>query len=357
MMKPLTITTGVALVALLSYGMHVTAETGPIREGARRTGEAVVDGTRAVVRGSREAINRAGQATRNAVRTTGDAARSQLDRGERSEVQVNTGAALNADANGNLNADAQAGPAYVQADTNLDANAPTNGQAYEPNDQNRYESGFRGSDDQNMALDPNSIQQDQANRHTGQVYYNGRAYQVRYDSRGREFICVGGCPVYLENQSGNPQSREAYKLNSDPMHKDSMQPKGVLQAQQRSQNIDAEHNTYIEQGRNDSVPAPPAPVRAYVQDVNPAGTTLNTDAESSADANANINRDANIGAEANENDQADSDIKASAAVDSASSASEINADSKEGTFSPRDKKNKPGAGTEISADSASTPGT
>ena len=359
MMKPLRIATGVTLAALLSQGLHVTAQTGPIREGARRTGEAVADGTRAVVRGSREAFGQTGQATRNAVRTTGDAARAQLNRGERSELQVNAGAAANADANGNLNAAAQAGPAQVQADADLNASQnqlDANGQAYDSNDPNRYESGFRGTDDQNLPSDSNLNQQSQAFQQTGQAEYNGRTYQVRHDSRGREFICVGGCPVYLESQTGNPQSREAYKMNESLQH-ESMQHSGAHQGQQNSQSIDAEHNTYIEQGRNDSVPAPPAPIRADVQDVNPAGPTLNSDAEASTDANANLNRDSNIGAEVNADAKADSDITTGAAANSNSSARENSDDSQQGSPSPRDEKNEPGKGTESPADSAPNPGT
>ena len=262
MLKAIRITTCLALASLLSPCSAALAQSGPLREGARRTGEAVVEGTRDAVRGTRNAIGRAGQATRNAARTTVGATRGALNRD------------ASANLNGNSNAGAQAGSAQTQSSVDLNAhqdqinaNGQIGGQTYDPNGQGLYAAGYRGLDTQGINANPNKSDKSQEYQQPGQgqANYRGRSYRLRFDAQGREFICVGGHPVYFDNQSGNRQTREAYKMNSDMMQRNS------YQGRQDANPLQAENGTA-------SVPpAPPAPMRSDVQDVNPAGPTVNTE--------------------------------------------------------------------------------
>ncbi len=316
MSKTISLTTSLTVLGLLTLGTQVIGQTGPVREGVRRTGEAVADGTRAVVRGSREAVVRTGQAARNAAGATIDAARAPVDRAVRNEPQANIGInGAQADVN------AQAGPTAVQANADLDANQQqlnADGQiqgnlndpniANDPNREDRYESGYRGVDDQNMSADQNANAAG-SQQQAGQVDYHGQMYNVRHDRQGREFICVGGCPVYLDNQASDPQSREAYKLSDEQMQNRAAQGDQQFDGQQGYQGNQQPmpQNTYRPQGDNSSVPAPPVPVRSDTNAGALANPSLNADTEINAEQSKALNdsADINAAADVDANDQND----------------------------------------------------
>jgi hypothetical protein len=294
MSKTLVMTSCLAVAAAVAWTTQLTAQSQPVREGLRRTGEVAAEGTRAAVRGTANAVDRAADATRNAVDNTTEAARARIDRDQRNEVQINSDASV--EGYNDVNAGIQVGGNQIQGDASvnpdpnrIEADSQFNNQAINSADQ--HESGYRGVDESSLPPEPdrNNIQ------HSGQVEYNGRAYTLRRDSQGREFICVCGRPVYFDSGEQGQQSRDAYKMPAEPRNEDRMS---------------SDHRPQSGYG---PVPAPPAPIRTDAADVNPAGPTLNTEAESSADLRSD----------------ADLDTEADADVDASSSGSEANEETRE----------------------------
>lgn len=312
MLKTLAMTGCLAMAAAVAWCTHLSAQAQPVREGLRRTGEVAAEGTKAAVRGTRDVIGRAADATRNTVDNTTEAARARIDRNERNEIQTNAGVSI--DGQNDINAGAQVGGNQMQADTNINANqnqlqvdSSLDGQSPETSVQ--HQSGYRGIDDGSLAPAPG----ENNSRQFGHVQYNGRAYILRHDSQGREFICVCGRPVYFDNADQGPQSRDVYKMPADSMQRDDMNQDRMRQPMPG----DAEQtnrSNFRPQGSNGPVPAPPVPVRTDAVDVSPAGPTLNTEAESAAD----LDQDADLDTEA------DADVDASN-----SSSSEANNEARE----------------------------
>jgi hypothetical protein len=168
--------------------------------------------------------------------------------------------------------------------------------------QREYQSGYRGVNDQGIA--------GQAN---GQANYNGRAYRLRHDRNGREFICVNGRAVYFEDQQGGqPQQHEAYKLNDERMN------------QQRPGQLDYQSPQYRGTAQGDSglqgaPPAPPAPIRSDLNSAAPASPSLNADTGISAEQRTDLNESADVDAAANvdasANTSADSGSSTNASAD------------------------------------------
>jgi hypothetical protein len=295
MSKTLIMTGFLAVAAAAAWTTQLTAQSQPVRESLRRTGEVAAEGTKAAISGTRNTVGRAADATRNAVDNTTEAARARIDRDQRNEVQISPDASV--DGYNDINAGTQVGGNQIQGDASLntdrnqiEGDSQFNNQAINSVDQ--YESGYRGVDKGSLPPEPgmNNIQ------HSGQVEYNGRAYALRHDFQGREFICVCGRPVYFDSGEQGQQTRDAYKMPAE------------------SRNQDRMSSDYRPQSGYGPVPAPPAPIRTDAADVNPAGPTLNTEAESSAD----LRSDAEL------NTEADADINTSS-----SSSSEANQEARE----------------------------
>jgi hypothetical protein len=281
MLKKPSMNTCLGLAVLLVQVTQVNAQSGPIREGARRTGEAMAEGTRAAARSTREVIGRAGEATGNAVRGTTEAARAQVNRADRSELQSNAAAA---EAEGRMNTDGQ-----------------LQGQAYDSANEDRYQLGFRGVDDQNIDAQADA-------QEASQVEYKGRLYDIRHDSQGREFICVGGCPVYLHEQ-GNAQTHEAYKLNDEQMEHDESDHDQAYQGEVPNQRDNQEQSTYVPRGGYSPIPAPPVPQRDDINPAPPAAPSLEADtANSTADESAGTNESTDIDTEADADANAQQDL-------------------------------------------------
>jgi hypothetical protein len=282
MSKTLVMIGCLAVAAAVAWATQLTAQSQPVREGLRRTGEVAAEGTRAAVRGTANAVDRAADATRNAVDNTTEAAWARIDRDQRNEVQINPDASV--EGYNDINAGTQVGGNQVQGDSPLENETL--------NSADRYESGYRGADEGSLPPEPGS----NFAQHSGQVEYNGRTYALRHDSQGREFICVCGRPVYFDSGEQGQQTRDAYKMPAE------------------SRNQDRMSSDYRPQSGYGPVPAPPEPIRTDAADVNPAGPTLNTEAESSAD----LRSDAEL------NTEADADVNASS-----SSSSEANQEARE----------------------------
>jgi hypothetical protein len=296
MSKTLVMTSCLAVAAAVAWTTQLTAQ--PVREGLRRTGEIAAEGTRAAVRGTANAVDRAADATRNAVDNTTEAARARIDRNQRNEVQINPDASV--EGYNDINAGIEVGGNQVQGDASLktdpnriEADSQFNNQAINSVDQ--HESGYRGVDEGSLPPEPgmNNTQ------HSGQIEYNGRTYTLRQDSQGREFICVCGRPVYFDSGEQGQQTRDAYKMPA------------------QSGNQNRMSSDYRPQSGYGPVPAPPEPVRSDAADVNSAGPTLNTEAESSADlrsdaelnteADADVNTSSSSSLEANQEAREDQD--------------------------------------------------
>jgi hypothetical protein len=297
MSKTLTMTGCLAMAAAVAWTSHLAAQSQPVRDGIRRTGEIAAEGTRAAVRGTRNAIDRSVDATRNAVDNTTEAARARIDRNQRNEIETNAG--ISVDGRNDINATTRVGGNQIQGDANLNPNrnqvqvdSRFDSQSLDSVD--RYESGYRGVDEGSL---PPAAGQAQP---SGHVEYNGRAYALRHDSQGHEFICVCGRPVYFDNAGQGQQSRDAYKMSGDSIQEDRMyQGRSQQQSMREDQNQD--RSDYRPQGGYSAVPAPPEPIRTDAADVSPAGPTLNTEAESSADLSGDTDLDT----------EADADIDAS----------------------------------------------
>lgn len=281
MLKSFTIPTCLALGLTLT-ATQTNAQV--VREGVRRTGEAVTQGGRAVAQGTRNAINRTGQAPRNVINNTPQATRAGEYGAPSGQVQPS----VSANANSDVNAGAPSDSAQLQSGINANQQFDDSMQAPLPADPNgapmqgRYQAGYRGSDNPAMA--------------SGQATYQGRAYRLRHDRQGREFICVGGHPVYFgDQQSSQPQEREAYKLNGDRMTKQDQ-----LNNQSRSGQADDQTRQY--QGSyapQATPPAPPAPIRSDLNSSAPASPSLNSDTNISADQRTQLNESADVDAAAN----------------------------------------------------------
>jgi hypothetical protein len=293
MSKTLTMTGCLAMAAAVVWTSHLAAQSQPVRDGIRRTGEIAAEGTRAAVRGTRNAIDRSVDATRNAVDNTTEAARARIDRNQRNEIETNAG--ISVDGRNDINAATRVGGNQIQGDANLNPNqnqvqvdSRFDSQSLDSVD--RYESGYRGVDEGSL---PPAAGQAQL---SGHVEYNGRAYALRHDSQGREFICVCGRPVYFENAGQGQQSRDAYKMSGDSIQEDRMyQGRSQQQSMREDQNRD--RNDYRLPNGYGEVPAPPEPIRTDAADVSPAGPTLNT--ESSADVSGDANLDTEADADVN----------------------------------------------------------
>lgn len=289
MLKSLTIPTCLALGLALATSQ---SDGQVVREGVRRTGEAVVEGGRAIVDGTRNVIDRTGQAARNAVDNTTDAARARVDRQQRSELRPG-----NVTVDSNLNADST----EFQTETNINANQPSDssGQnsaaegAYGSGD-GEYQAGYRGLNGQAAT--------------TGQVEYEGRVYCLRHDRQGREYICVGGRPVYFDDHEG--QQHQAYKLNDEQM----LHQEGRNDQYGESQLDQSQAYQGSEQSGTDSPapPSPPTPVRPEIDSAAPAAPSLNAEtnipAEQQTDLNASSDVDADVRSSVSSDTNADSGI-------------------------------------------------
>ena len=131
-------------------------------------------------------------------------------------------------------------------------------------EQDRHESGYRGVD----SLSNNS---DQTQRQPGQVEFKGQVYRVRHDRNGREFICVCGCPVYLDSQDSSEQPHEAYKLSDEKSqnHNDQVQTDGK---DHQSDQSSVERSTYVP--NSGGAPNPPVPIRTDIDSTVPATPNL-----------------------------------------------------------------------------------
>jgi hypothetical protein len=321
MLKSFTIPVCLAMMLVVADSQ---ANGQVIREGARRTGEAVAEGSRAVVRGTREAVERTGEATRDVIDNNTEAARAQVDRQQRSELQLDSAESATADVGGDINASARAGagPAEVQADAGINPDQQQFGESNEaqlqrdrdaPGLQGQYESGYRGlNEEQGYAAG-----QPQA----GQAVYGGRAYRLRFDRNGREFICVGGRPVYFDDQQGGqPQERQAYKLSDEPknqpgqvnqheMHQQRRDGQMIQRSGQYQRNLQG--GTY-QQGQAPAPPAPPAPLRSDLNGSPPASPSLNADTNISAEQQTSLDESADVDADAQSSASADAAADADA---------------------------------------------
>jgi hypothetical protein len=323
MSKTLTMTGCLVMAAAVAWNSHLAAQSQPVRDGIRRTGEAAAEGTRAAVRGTHNAIDRSVDATRNAVDNTTEAARARIDRNQRNEIETNAGVSI--DGQNDINAGTQVGGNQIQSDANLNPNqnqiqvdSRLNNQSLEP--ANQYRSGYRGVDEGSLPPANDAVQ----SQRSEQVEYNGRAYVLRHDSQGREFICVCGRPIYIDNTGQGQQSRDAYKMSDDSIQESRMnQNRNQQQSMVEDDNLD--RSDYRPQTGYGAVPAPPEPIRTDAADVSPAGPALNSETESSAD----LNRDADLDTEA------DADVNASnsSSLQADEKASEIEAEVEESTDS------------------------
>lgn len=176
---------------LLSQGTIAVAQQGdgPVRKGVRRTGQAVAEGTRAAARATGEAARKTGQAvaegTRKAARATEEVARRTGEAARNAAQGTAEAARRLTGREDNARMNSQSG-----AQSGATAQAQTEGR--QP-----YQAGYRG------------VEQGQTQMHS-QVVYNGRVRTLRHDSHGRQFICVCGCPVYLDNsQMSHDHSKAA----------------------------------------------------------------------------------------------------------------------------------------------------
>lgn len=270
-----------------------------IREGVRRTSEAVAESGRAIARGTRDAVDRTGQAARNVIDNTTDVARTQVDRQQRSELQPGTSASIDTD----LNARAQAG-AGINSDQQLDGSLQTplpNGSAM----QGEYQAGYRGLNDQAVGV--------------GQANYQGRVYRLRHDRNGREFICVNGRAVYIDNQQvTEPQQHEAYKLSEGQNldHEQLNHRQLPVQPGYQSRQYQGSARSAIAAPQPPAPPAPPAPIRSDLHSATPASPSLNSDTNISADQRAVLDESADV--------ETDAAIETSA--DTSANASSVDAD-------------------------------
>lgn len=143
----------VGLAALLAQAVPTVDAQGPIREGARRTGQAVAEGAQAAAEGTRRVIRGAGEVAAGTARGTAEAARRLTGRETRYDAQ---------------------GRAY-----------------YVETEPQPYEAGYRGVEDQQSQ---EQFQQDA-----------GPAQTVFLDRCGRQFICVDGRRVYVDPRSSEGQ--------------------------------------------------------------------------------------------------------------------------------------------------------
>lgn len=340
MFKSLTLPACLA-AALVAANGEVNGQ-GVVREGVRRTTEAAAEGGRAAVRGSRSVINRAGQATRDAVGRSTEATRNQVDRRYGNTPRVNSGAQINAD--GNIDANTSVGSGQIQADAGLDANGQplqanrqlqAQGGIDSADQQQRYESGYRGIEDQGYVADQQFANQPQ---HSSPMAYGGRTYVLRHDSYGREFICVAGRAVYFDNQqAGQAQPHEAYKLGDDQQYgrqfndqqysDDQLQRDGQFQQDQYQQR-DVQRNTFAPQDGYGQPPAPPVPAQSGVNSAAPASSNLDqatgVDASSrqELDSANDSQRDSSSSVEANSQSRAESDVTANTNADSSAATDE-----------------------------------
>jgi hypothetical protein len=301
MSKTLAMTGCLAIAAAVAWSTHLSAQSQPVRDSLRRTGEVAVESTRAAARGTRNVIGRAADATRNTV-----------DRNQRNEIDINAGAPV--EGQNDINAGTQVGGNQIQGNASLNANqnqlrADTQLDNQTIDSADRYESGYRGVDEGALPPAPGGSYA----QPSGHVEYNGRAYILRHDSQGREFICVCGRPVYFDNADQGQQSRDAYKMPADSMQQDRWNQDRLQQEPMPSDLDQSNRSNFRSQGSYGPVPAPPEPVRTDAADVSPAGPTLNTEAENAAD----LNQDANL------------DTEADADVDASSSNSEAAGEARE----------------------------
>jgi hypothetical protein len=179
-----------ALATMLMIGNHADAQqsNAPIREGLKRTGQAVGQGTRTAVDATGNAIRRTGQATRNVARGTANTARRAIG-----QEPVPYDAQVQAQANTELNTNLEQG---TYADQGADQRSQAEISANQP-----HRAGYRGTVDNAMTF-------------SSRPDNGGHAYPLRYDSQGREFICVNGSPVYFgTSNSADTQEQMAGRQN------------------------------------------------------------------------------------------------------------------------------------------------
>lgn len=158
MSKWLLAASGVAIAFVGTYSVQQLEAQGPIREGARRTGQALAEGTEAVVEGTRRVV--------------------------RGTAEVATGGRLEGR---ETRYDAQGRPYYVESEPRIaDQQYDAAGQPIYTDEQRR-EAGYRGTEDQ-----------------SGQLMHS----QVFHDRCGRPFICENGRRVYIEEHASNEQAME-----------------------------------------------------------------------------------------------------------------------------------------------------
>ena len=136
---------------------------------------------------------------------------------------------------------------------------------------------------------------DEANfaQQLGQFEHDGHAYNVRHDRCGRAFICVGGQPVYLENQTDQSPTREAYKMGDDQVQNQGAEGDQRYQDSQQLQRDQQEiqGSTDAPQNSSSDVPAPPVPAGANNPSIN-SDATINSD-QSRADEQSDSGKPAN----------------------------------------------------------------
>lgn len=254
MLKSMTISSCLAL------GLAISPADGQVvRESVRRTGEVVAEGGRAIVDGTRNAVNRTGQAARNAV-----------DNMNTRPTDIRTDTSIDAD----------------QQFDNAVQNSSDN-RGYDSGTDAQYQAGYRGLNEQAAA--------------PGQVEYEGRTYCLRHDRQGREYICLGGRPVYFDaDREGQPQQHEAYKPNTQPREMDeqsAQRPAGESRFYQESEQSGASAP---------APPAPPVPVRTELDSSAPATPSLNADTNIRAEQRTNLDASEDVDAEARSSVSSDS---------------------------------------------------
>lgn len=232
----------VGLVVLLAQDATIVDAQGPIREGARRTGRAVAEGTEAAVEGTRRVIRGAGEVAAGTARGTAEAARRLTGRETRY--------------------DAQGRPYYVDAEGQYQY-AEAEGQAQLPREQ--YQSGYRGVQGQPMRGDA------------------GQGYTVFTDRCGRQFICVNGRRSYIDQQQQQaPELAEQQDYEgSYEARRPSLDDEQAPMSEESSRAVD----------ESQEFAAPPAPPEGAESTAPASQPSIDTQDQSNTNQSSNLNAD------------------------------------------------------------------
>jgi hypothetical protein len=231
----------VLLIAAMSLALGAPAAEpvnaqGPVRQGLRRTGEVVVDGTGRVIQGAGRVVQGAGRAVGGVAQGAADVTRGVVGGAAdvtRGVVQgAARGMARTADAlTPNIPLQARAGATLSAADQARDARwrfqqhhgewwyyTPQNTWMYHrdgrwnsfaqdsfqanPAFAGQYATGYRGVAGGAAYADQNAQGYQQA---------QGPVYTLHRDQYGREFICDSGQRVYFDNQGGRHDYGAGYR--------------------------------------------------------------------------------------------------------------------------------------------------